>query len=209
MRLAVTLRLLSPLTRAIYWLPLLVVTPVAAAMAGVFRLAGEQLSTAAMLLLLRTNGLLLGAAAAFTLADSMAVSTAAVPVPRWLRQWLRTGLAISYAAVAWAATYPIIVAQSPVSIPVRDTTLEAAVCVAVGLAGAGFAVRREPERHGAIAGAATLFALVVASLFLPQGRSPWVSLDAPEWGAVHTGWLLALPLAAAGLAYAHRDTRSG
>src|SRR5690606_41851427 len=115
----------------------------------------------------------------------MAVSTAAVPVPRWLRQWLRTGLAISYAAVAWAATYPSIVAQSPVSIPVRDTTLEAAVCVAIGLAGAGFAVRREPERHSAIAGAATLFAPIDASLLLPPGPSPLVRLDAPSMVVFH------------------------
>jgi len=82
---------------------------------------------------------------------------------------------------------------------------EAAVCVAAGLAGAAFAVRRAPERHAAAAGAATLFGLVFVSLFLPGRWSPWPDVDEARWDAAHTGWLAALPLALAAVAIAHRD----
>jgi hypothetical protein len=120
---------------------------------------------------------------------------------------LRSALALGYAAAAWAATYSIVTARSSSTAPGWDATVEAAVCVAAGLAGAAFAVRRVPERHGGSAGAATLFALVVATLFLPAERSPWPSPGATHWDAAHAGWLLALPVALAALAIAHRDTR--
>jgi hypothetical protein len=139
----------------------------------------------------------------------MAASTAAVPSPRWLRQWLRTALALAYAAAAWTATYLIVTARSISTLPRSDTTVEAAVCVTAGLAGAAFAVRRTPERHtAATAGAATLFALLAASLFLPLDQSPWPGPGAPHWDTAHTGWQLAAPITLAALAIAHRDTRT-
>jgi hypothetical protein len=208
MRLAQAAALLRPLGRAIHWLPLLVVTPVVPALAGLFRTLEGELPPGAALIMLRVAGTLLGAAAAFALPDPMAGSTAAVPSPRWLRQWLRTALALGYAATAWAVSYRIVAAWSIGAPPWWDITAEAAVCVAVGLAGAAFAVRRTPERLAATAGAATLFGLVFASLFLPGRWSPWPDIGEVHWDAVHAGWLAALPVTLAALAIAHRDTRS-
>jgi hypothetical protein len=200
--------MIRPLVRAIYWLPLLVVTPIVPGLAGLLGNAEDGLLPDLALVMLRTEGLLLGAAAAYALADQMTASTAALPSPRWLRQWLRTGLAVAYAAAAWAATYAIVAARAAGAPPWWDTTVEAAVCAAGGLAGAAYAVRRTPQRHAGSAGAATLFALLLGSLFLPHDWSAWPSIGAPHWDAAHAGWLLALPVLLAALAIAHRDTRA-
>jgi len=118
MRLAhVAAALLRPLVRAIHWLPLLAVTPVVPALAGLFYALEGELPPRAALLMLRVDGALLGAAAALTLADLMAGSTAAVPTPRWLRQWLRTALAFGYEATAWTVSYRIIAAWSTAAPP--------------------------------------------------------------------------------------------
>jgi hypothetical protein len=199
--------LLRPLARAVHWPPLLAVTPVVPALAGLVHAIEGGLPPLAALVMLRVEGALLGAAAAFALADPMAGSTAAVPTPRWLRQWLRTALALGYAAAAWTVTYRLVAGWSAAAPPWWDATTEAAVCVMAGLAGAAFAVRRVPERYAATAGAATLFGLVLASLFLPGRWSPWPRVGDPVWDATHAGWLAALPVVLAALAVAHRDTR--
>lgn len=205
----VALPLIRPLVRAIHWHPLLAVTPIMPAAAGLFdALIEGDLPPDLALVMLRVDSLLLGAAAAFALADQMAGSTAATPTPRWLRQWLRTGLALGYAAAAWAVTFRVVAAWSTTAPPWWDTTVEAAVCVAAGLAGAGFAVRRTPERHAVAASAATLLTLTLTSLFLPVRWSPWPSGGAATWDTAHTGWLAALPVALAAVTIAHRDTRS-
>ena len=204
----VAISLIRPLVRAIYWLPLLVVTPIVPVLAGMLGMLEDALPPKLALVMLRTAGLLLGAAAAYALADQMAGSTAALPAPRWLRQWLRTALAGAYVALAWAATYAMVTTRSTGAPPWWDTTVEAAVCVTAGLAGAAFLVRRVSERHAGSAGAATLIALLLASLFLPDDRSAWPSTGAPHWDAAHAGWLLALPVLLATLAIAHRDTRA-
>jgi hypothetical protein len=205
----VAIALVRPLARAISWVPLLAVTPIVPALAGLFGTIDDGLPPDLALVLLRADGLLLGAAAAYTLTDQMAASTAAVPSPRWLRQWTRTTLALTYAAAAWTGTYTIVTARSTSPLPQWDTTVEAAVCVTAGLAGAAFAVRRIPESHAAAtAGAATLFTLLAASLFLPADWSPWPGPGTPHWDTAHTGWLLAIPLTLTALAIAHRDTRT-
>jgi hypothetical protein len=158
---------------------------------------------------LRLTALLLGAAAAFTLADDMAVNTAALPSPRWLRQWMRTFLALGSAAIGWTATYLAATAWAAdgVNPPLATTALEAAVGVTLGLTGAAFGVRRVPDRHGAVAGMATLFTAFVGSLFLPGDWSPWPSPGDHRWDTIHTGWLLVAPVTMAALTIAHRDTR--
>jgi hypothetical protein len=195
-----------PLVRAIHWLPLLAVTPMVPALAGLLTLV-RPLAGPDALMLLRASGVLLGAGAAFTLADAMAPSTGALPSPRWLVQWLRTVLALGYAGLAWTATYAVVVSRSAQPPPFAGSALVAAVCVAVTMAGAGFAVRRAPERHAASAGPAVLFALLVATLFVPGRWSPWAPTDAPQWSAARNGWLVALVAAVLATALAHRDTR--
>jgi hypothetical protein len=199
-------RLLLTLCRAVYWTPLLITATVMPALAVL--LTSPEAGTNPHDLL-RATALLIGAAAPFTLADDMAASTAALPSPRWLRQWLRTVLALGPAVIGWAATYAVIVTRSVdgAIVPLAGTALEAAVCVAVGLGGAAFAVRRVPDRHGAVYGMATLSAAFVGSLFLRGDWSPWPPPGDPRWDAAHTGWLLAAPVTVAALVIAHRDAR--
>jgi hypothetical protein len=195
------------LIRAVSWVPLLVVTPLVPALAWLAWWMDGGLTPGAALALVRGGGLLLGAATAPVLADEMAGTTGAVPSPRWLRQWLRTALALGYAAMAWTATYLAVTALSAGPPPVLSGAARSALgCVLLGLAGAAFAVRRVPERHGA-AGGATVAVLFVGSLFLPGNLSPWPQVGDPRWETVHIGWLLAAPVLLVALAVAHRDTR--
>lgn len=207
-----SLRVVPPLTaalvRAVPWLPLLVVAPIVPALAALVRLTDEGLSPGTTLLLLRTSGLLLAAAAAYTLADDMAGTTRALPSPRWLRQWIRTLLGFGFGALAWCVTYLLLSGWSAgPRPPFPETALVAAVCMAVAIAGASVAVRWVPQRHGASAGASVLAILFVASLFLPEPWSPWPGLHAPQWSAVHQGWLLVAPVPLLTIAISHFDTR--
>lgn len=193
--------------RAISWAPLLAVTPLVPVLGGLLRLADAGVSPGTALVLLRTTGLLLAAGAAFTLTDDMADVAGALPSPRWLRQWLRTGLAFGFAALAWSGTYLMLSGWSTgPPPPFRETALVAAVCVGVGLAGSSVAVRFMP-RHGAGASTSLLAGLFLASLFLPEPWSVWPGLDAPQWRAVHLGWSVAGTLPLLTLALSHRDIR--
>lgn len=200
--------LLRPLCHAIHWTPLIVAVTLMPALAGLIAATAPVLQPDVALNLLRASMLLIGAAAAFALADEMAISAAAVPSPRWLRQWLRTAMAMAAAAAGWLATY-MVVAVWPdhrVSVPLAGAALEATVGVTVGLAGAAFAVRRLPQGHGAIAGTVTLSVAFFGSLFLRGDWSPWPRPDDPRWDTVHMGWLAALVMTVVATAIAHRDT---
>ena len=98
----VGIQLFVPIARAADWTALLVVSAVTIGLAGIARPVPVVL-----LLVLRLSGLLLGAAAAFILIDPMATSTAATPVPRWLRRWLRVAMALGPALTAWAVTFAV------------------------------------------------------------------------------------------------------
>lgn len=202
-------RLLVPLCRAIYWTPLLASGAVTPTLAVLITAGTGGITPADAIIVLRASALLVGAAAGFALADDMAVSTAALPSPRWLRQWLRTVLALGPSAIGWMATYAVTATSSAdgTTAPLASAALEAVVLVAVGLAGAAFAVRRIPGRHGAVAGTATLLGALVGSLFLAGDWSPWPLPGDARWNTAHTGWLLALPITVAALTVAHRDTR--
>jgi hypothetical protein len=201
--------LLLPLCRAVNWTPLLVAGTVMPALAALVAAGTRGTAPGEALILLRASALLFGAAAAFTLTDDMAVNAAALPSPRWLRQWLRTLLALASASIGWMVTYLAATGWSvgSANVPLAGTAVEAVVGVTVGLAGAAFGVRRVPYRHGAVAGMATLFGAFVGSLFLPGNWSPWPLPGDPNWNTAHTGWLLATPVTMAALAIAHRDTR--
>lgn len=199
--------LVVALVRAAQWWPLVLVAPLVPVLAVLLRWADDGIPAGTALVLLRTTGLLLGAAAPFVLADDMADSTGAVPSPRWLRQWLRTGLALGAAAAAWTATYLVVGLWTRTLPPLPETALVAAVCVLVGLAAAAVAVRRVPQQYGAGAGAAVVALLFAASVLLPDGWSPWPGPGTPQWDPVHLGWLVAAPVPVVVLAVAHRDRR--
>ena len=173
----VAAELVGPLARAIDWLPIGVTAPFALALAAIVS-PGRDLDVLSVLLALRAAALLLGAAAAFALVDAMTPSSGALPVPRWMRQWLRTAMAFAAVAAVWGAAYTIAgVRLAPgAPLPLADTALEAAVCVLAGLAGAAAAVRRVGGRQAA---SALLGVLLAGSLFLTGDLSPWVAL--PAW----------------------------
>ncbi|MDF5757025.1 hypothetical protein, partial [Spongiactinospora sp. TRM90649] len=68
---------------------------------------------------------------------------------------------------------------------------------------------RAPGRPAALAGAAAVGALAVASLFLSGDAWPWPWPGDETWTAVHRGWLVALAVPVPLLLAAHRDLRGG
>lgn len=203
------LRLVSPLARAVSWTPLLVAASVVPVIALLLSTTEAGLTPDVALNLLRAAAVLMGGGAAFALADDMAATTGALPVPRWLRQWTRTVLVVAVAAVAWVGSYLLTVLPLAPSaaLPWPGIALEASVLAGTGLAAAAFAVRRVPERTGAAMGIVAASALTLGSLLLTGSWSPWAAPGDARWDSVHLGWLLALLLPLAALALAHRDTR--
>ncbi|GAA4576755.1 hypothetical protein [Planotetraspora kaengkrachanensis] len=198
--------LVRPLTRAIDWSPLAIAGSLIVCVAALVP-PGEPLGPVPALTLLRMAALLLGAAAGFALVDAMSASTAAVPVPRWVRQWARTAMALTAAGLVWGATYAIVSARLARGVAVTPSGLavEAAVCMLVGVAGAATAVRRHSGRQAALAGAAAQLAACVAALI--TGGGVWPSLGDEQWDLTHAWWLAALPLPVLVLVAAHRDVR--
>ncbi|GAA3254232.1 hypothetical protein [Nonomuraea helvata] len=195
--------LLRPLARAIDWLPVAVAAALTLLLAVVVS-PGADLEAGHGLLLLRMAGVLLGAAAAFALVDGMEVSTGAVPVPRWVRQWARTIMAGTAVGVAWAATYAVVALRVPPGSPsLAGAAVEAALCVLVGLAGAAPAVRRNHARPAGLAGAVVVLVLYVVT----QRAGAWPVPTSAEWDTVHAWWLATMPLPLLVLAVAHRDVR--
>ncbi|WP_143047065.1 hypothetical protein [Amycolatopsis xylanica] len=178
--------LVKPIGRAIDWTPFAVAVPAVLGLA--FAAGGEPVSLAATV---RLGALLPGTAAGFAVVDPLSVVT---PVPRWVRQWLRTLLAFAAAAAAWCAVFGVFaVRAAPGTVTgFGGYALEAAVCVSAGLAcTAVVAVRRADRVSGAV-GAAVLLALAASTLFY-EGRV-WPLPEEPEWAAVHHAWLLVLPV---------------
>ncbi len=209
-RIATAGRLVPPLVRAVSWTPLAVSAPlipllawVLAAMSG-----NDPLDPQMSQNLTRAAGVLLGGAAAFTLADEMAHTTAAAPVPRWLRMWVRTALAVVPAALSWTFAYLVadVWLAGPGHVSWAVAGIEGATLFVVGMAGAAWAVRRVAERHAASAGLVVLGVLLTVTAFLPGDNSAWAATDA-SWSTLQSIWLAALVVALASLAGAYRDTR--
>jgi hypothetical protein len=194
--------LVRPLARAVPWMPVLG----AAALSGLTVLPAllREPEPHSALWGLRIAAMLLGAAASFALADRM-VPVAVAPTPRWLRQWLRTGLAVVPAATVWIGLYALVraVLGAGSAAPGGELAVEAAVCGLTGLAGAAVAAR--VTAAGALTGPATQGALVLASLFLTGSLDPWQSPGSEHWTAVHVGWSALLPVIALALIIGNRE----
>lgn len=197
------LLLVRPVVRAIDWTPLLV--------AGVVTVGLPIVMTPTpyiAALVVRLSGLLLGAAAAFTLVDPMAGSTAATPVPRGVRQGLRTVAALAVAALAWGSGLEIAAARVASTLPRVGLTVEAAVTVLVSLAAAAMLVHRWPGRPAAFSGAVAQLAAAALAVAVLRENQPWPAIGEPRWDLVHRGWLLALPVPVLLLVLAHADGHS-
>lgn len=182
----VTLCLLKPIARAVDWIPFAAVVPATLALALA---TGDEVQSFNLAATIRLCALLLGAAAGFALVDPVAVVT---PVPRWVRQWLRTALAFAAASFAWCAVFSVLASRSAegVDLGIGGYALEAAVCVVAGLAcTAVVAFRRGGERSTGAIGAAVLLAFAASTLFY-EGRV-WPLPEEPDWAPVHRAWLVA------------------
>lgn len=197
-----SLRLLRPTSRAADWTALLAACAMTVGLASIASPAGDV-----MLLVLRMAGVLLGAAAAFILIDPMARSTLATPVHRWLRLWLRVGMALVPAMTAWGLTFAVSAWRTTVDLPLAGLALEALVCATVAITATAFAIRWLDGKIAALAGLATQVALIAISLIGPADFSPWPQPDSPQWTATHRFWLAGLVLSLLALAGASTDTR--
>ncbi|RBQ19246.1 hypothetical protein DP939_15020 [Spongiactinospora rosea] len=210
MRLRPLLQVVRPLVRAIDWLPAALAVPLGVTLVALVS-PGKDIDPLPAVLVLRLIALLMASTGGFALVDAMAQSTGAVPVARWARQWLRTLMISVLLAAGWgaaAAVASLRLADGP-PLPVAGLAAEAAMCALCGLAGAAVAVRRVAGRPAALAGAATIGAAAVATLFLPGDLWPWPLPGAANWEAVHQGWLVAMAVPLVVLLAAHRDLRGG
>ncbi|SPL90046.1 unnamed protein product [[Actinomadura] parvosata subsp. kistnae] len=200
------LLLIRPLVRAVDWQPIAVVAALSATLAVVLQ-PGDGLLPHHGVLLLRMAALLAGAAAAFILVDAMALSTEAVPVPRWLRQWLRTVMAVMAAAAVWGIMCAIVIGHLPADSPdlLSGAAVEATLCVLIALAGTASAVRHTQGKQAALAGAVVLLLFYVVAQIFADNALPWPTH--PDWDRVHLWWLRALPLPLLVIGLAHRDVR--
>ncbi|MYV96802.1 hypothetical protein, partial [Streptomyces sp. SID3343] len=189
-RLATASALIRPLAHAVDWVPLAVTIPLSLGMAG---FGASQPDVA--LTCVRFSAVLLAAAAAFALIDPMDASTAALPVPRSHRQWLRTLLALAAVAGTWAAIVVLVGAACPATLPWGGLTLEAAVLTVTTLAATARATHHVPDKPAALTGIATTLLLTAAALPLPT--TMWAAPGDPAWSDSHRQWgaalLLALP----------------
>jgi hypothetical protein len=181
--------LLPALIRAIDWIPFAAVLPIAVAITALGAPTPDEAVTC-----LRVAAVLLGAAAAFALIDLMEPSTAALPVPRALRQGLRTLIALFLVALSWAVIAAVVTLRSRTSLPWSGLTLEAAVLTTTALAAAALAVHRVAGKPAAGVATAALLALIAATLPLTGAAWPWPEANTAGWSDAHRAWALALPV---------------
>lgn len=200
MSLALTRSLVRPLTRAIDWTPLAVAVPLTVALIAPLGLLVPDNAP----VMQRIAALLLGSAAAFALVDPLDRDTAATPVPRWLRQGLRAGMALMVAASAWAAVCVITTSRMPEEVrpPLSALATEASALIVVGLVGAAFALRHQANRSKALAGGIVQIGYAVAIIPL-AGLPPGTA----EGNLAHLSQAAALPALLLCLAFASRDVR--
>ncbi|GLX93859.1 hypothetical protein [Herbidospora sp. NBRC 101105] len=174
-----------PLARAADWLPLGITAPLV--LAGAWLVPAEFAGA-----VVRSAGAVLAAAAAFTLVDGMAATTAATPVPRWVRQWARTLMAAAAAGGGWGAAWWLAGAPGPAD----ALAGEAVAALLLALAGAGWAVRRAEGRSG---GRSEGRAVALA------GAAPLLAAGAGTWAPVGSGWWWAVVPLLLVVAAAHTD----
>ncbi|MFC4066039.1 hypothetical protein ACFO0C_13960 [Actinoplanes subglobosus] len=205
--LAMVLLLVPRLARAVSWWPLGAAIALAV-LAQVSVLAAEPLDWAVLSGLWLAAGVL-GAGAGFALPDPMA-STVITPVSRWVRQWLRAGLALVPAVLVWALIYVGVreAVRPEIVWPEGFVILQAAVCGLLPMAGAAVGARYRDTTTGAVVGPAVQGMLLVGSLFFSERASPWVMPGPEGWAVAQQVWPIALVLVLITFLLASRETKS-
>ncbi|WP_055482484.1 hypothetical protein [Sphaerimonospora mesophila] len=200
--------------KAVDWRPLALAAVLLAGLGlSLDPFSGHPLPVRGWVEALRISGVLLGAAAGFVLIDPLDDELGALPTPRWVRQAVRIGLAVSTSCLIWLAFYAI---TSWNVAPGHDgyqggVQLEAITCVVLGLAYAGTALRYRAGTVAGLTGASALLATLIVSLFLREEAreySPWVRPEQESWDLVHRWWIVALVAALAWLIAMSRQIRS-
>ncbi|MFI6073327.1 hypothetical protein ACIA5C_17265 [Actinoplanes sp. NPDC051343] len=191
-----------PVTRMIPWPPVAVAGALSL-LACVPAVAGAA-APASQVWALRIAAFLLGTGACFALIEPLA-PVATTPTPRWLRQWLRTVIALVPATLAWLALFALLAPGH--RLPLTGLAAEAAVCGLTGVAGAAVASRRGHSVTSALAGPAAQGGLIAATLFLSGDHSPWLLPGTPT--AAHAWWTAAVPVPVLILGLANREPVRG
>ncbi|MFI0418983.1 hypothetical protein [Spongiactinospora sp. 9N601] len=203
------LSLAIPTIRAINWVPLagaiVALSLVGASVYGFI----DGLRPSDALTLQRGSALVLGATAPFCLVDRMAPSVSALPVPRWVRQWLRLTLSVLIVAVVWGTLllWGRIRLGSSAVLPASGLGVEALAIVLVGFLGTALALRTNSAFQAGIAGIASELFLIGATAFLRGGWHPWPVPGSEYWNQVHIGWLAMACALLFALVFLNRDIR--
>ncbi|WP_320785041.1 ABC transporter [Streptomyces sp. CRN 30] len=197
--------LARPVARTVPWRALAAAGGTGLLLAGLPGWADREPAAGAVLLGLRGAALAGGLGLAFLLDDPARHTTAAVPVPRPLRQVLRAVTVAPLVVLWWTAV--LLVVPADVRPPAADVTLEAGAVALLAVAGAA-AVLRTTHHTTPGRGVATglLLAAVAAPLLLPHDWDLFVQPTDPRWPTSHDRWAVVLATAAAGWAWCARET---
>jgi len=202
LRLRQVVLLLLPVARMIPWAPVAVAVALAL-LACLPALAGAA-APASQVWALRIAALLLGAGACFALVEPLA-PVVVTPTPRWLRQWLRTVVALTPAVLVWLALFALAAHSLPEhGLPFAELAAEATVCGLTAVAGSAVAARGGHSLTTALAGPAAQGGLIAATLFLSGDHSPW---RLPPASTGDHWWIAALPVPVLILAVANLEPR--
>jgi len=191
-----------PVVRTIPWAP--VATAMLLSTLAFLPAVAGAAAPASQVWALRIAAFLLGASASFALVESL-VPVATTPTPRWLRQWLRTVIALAPVGAVWPALFALAAHTVPgPGLPLAGPATEGAACALTGVAGAAVAARRGGSRTTALAGPAAQATFNPVTLLRTGARSPWAL---PTTGA-HLWWIVAAPVPLLVLAAANLELRT-
>lgn len=203
------LRLVRPLARAVNWAPIAPAGGLALLLVWL-RAQDAYSGLEELIVALRAAAILLAVAAAFSLDDAAAGTTASTPSPLLLRRTVRVALIALPTAGLWtgalwlAARKPL---PGPSPLPVALLTLELATVVMISLGLAAAAVRWGHGSSGGLAASSAVLGLTVMTWLIPEGVRPWVYPGHANWTAAHRWWAVALVASLTWFAWAGLDTR--
>jgi hypothetical protein len=196
---------LAPVARTVAWAPLL---GGALACLAITAAAGATAGTTSLGRWPGLGALALCTGAAFLLDEAAGATLDATPRSRARRRMLRIGLAFPLLCGVWAGSlwYATAVEGTPFGPDTRAAlSVQLGAMLALTLAASAIALRLMPDERGGWTGAAVLFSLLGAALWLPER---WTLLAAPgddAWNAAQQRWAALLALALLALVWASRD----
>ncbi len=203
------LRLVRPLAPAISWAPIAPAGGLALLLVWL-RAQDAYSGPEELIVALRAAAILLAVAAAFSLDDAAAGTTASTPSPLLLRRTVRVALVALPTTALWAGALWLAARKplpEPSSLPVALLSLELATIIMITLALAAAVIRWGDSNSGGLAASSALLGLTVLTWLIPEGVRPWVYPGEPQWAAAHRWWAVALIASLAWFVWAGLDPR--